>query len=247
MLGNDAFGGDDSGDESMAAHTTNRALNSTALDVPPNTGTSTAQAGGPSMGADQLLATLLPQLLNTFSGAFSGSLEKLTDFATSGGKRKLEEEDKDADGPIMIDVPGHHLKDDAHTVMDKAARLLRPWMGSQADLWKAHPRKVKPVLQDLKDRFLTRSSVNPRVIEKMHDRGAELTLKMFHHKNVSDKLFVCLVVCLFDPLNCQPDVQVNVDHRRGKLRLDADGHSAAYQQDYLEPQGKFDTLINEAL
>lgn len=195
MLENDAFGGDDSGDESMAAHTTDRAMNSTTLESPPNTGTS-GQTGGPSLGADQLLATLLPQLLNTFSGVFSGSLEKLTDFVTSGGKRKLEEEDKEADGPIMIDLPGHHLKDDAHSVMDKVARLLRPWMGSQADLWKAHPRKVKPVLQDLKDRHLTKSCVNPRVVEKMHDRGAELTLKMFHHKNVSNKLFVCLLVCL---------------------------------------------------
>ena len=195
MLENDAFGGDDSGDESMAAHTTDRAMNSTTLESPPNTGTSD-RTGGPSLGADQLLATLLPQLLNTFSGVFSGSLEKLTDFATSGGKRKLEEEDKEADGPIMIDLPGHHLKDDAHSVMDKVARLLRPWMGSQVDLWKAHPRKVKPVLQDLKDRHLTKSCVNPRVVEKMHDRGAELTLKMFHHKNVSNKLFVYLLVCL---------------------------------------------------
>ena len=35
---------------------------------------------------------------------------------------------------------------------------------------------------------------------------------------------------------------MNVDHRKGKMRLDADGQSAAYQYDYKEPQGVWETV-----
>ena len=85
----------------------------------------------------------------------------------------------------MIDVKAHHLKDDGFTVLDKTARRCRPWMGNQKLLWESLPRVSRPVLQDLHDKHLTKSTVNPKVNEKMHDRKAELTLKQFHFKNVS--------------------------------------------------------------
>ena len=47
----------------------------------------------------------------------------------------------------------------------------------------------------------------------MHDRGAELAVKMFLESNV------------------------NVDHRPGKVKLDSDGTTGAFQHDYVEAQG----------
>jgi hypothetical protein len=132
--------------------------------------------------------------------------------AMTENKRRRETEcDDDQEEPILVSIPGHNLLDNAHDVIDWDARSLRPFMGKQEELWKREGRKSKPVLQNLRDGHLTKSPANPKLVAKLHDRGAEITLKMFHYKNI------------------------NVEHRHGKLKLDHQASTAAFQYDYAEP------------
>ena len=39
-----------------------------------------------------------------------------------------------AEDPILVDVPEHHLHNDAATVGDWTVRNLRTWVGDQAEL-----------------------------------------------------------------------------------------------------------------
>ena len=64
----------------------------------------------------------------------------------------------------------------------------------------------------MKDGHLSRGYVNPRLVARLHDRGAELCLRQFYHKNA------------------------NVTERKGRLRVDNETNSAAYTFDYVEPQ-----------
>ena len=77
-------------------------------------------------------------------------------------------------------MPGHDIKDDTHKVIDWTARSLRPFMGDHEEFWSKQPRKVKPVLENLRDSHLTKTPTSAKLAAKLHDRGAEITLKMFY-------------------------------------------------------------------
>ena len=196
----DPFGGDDSGDETLDSHVLETGHNSTVGGTghglgsgqPPQNpmDTSVVMAAGGGLG----MANFLPQVLSSIASTME-KMGRVMEKGPSGEKRKLEqEEEEEPEGPVMIEIKSHHLKDDGFTILDKTARKCRPWMGSQKTLWESLPRVSRPVLQDLHDRHLTKSTVNPKVNEKMHDRKAELTLKLFHFKNVSCKPYCCPAV-----------------------------------------------------
>jgi len=154
-------------------------MESTLMDASHNTGLVGTQA----MDTAQMFAGLSSALT---SGLIGPLAELLKASGVAAAKRKREQEKEDGpEEPVLVNVQNHHLLDNAHDVVDMKARSLRPFMGDQKDLFKNLPRKSRPVLQDLKDDHLTRSAVSSKLIEKLHDRGAELVLKMFHFKNVS--------------------------------------------------------------
>lgn len=86
-------------------------------------------------------------------------------------------------------------------------------MGTQTEFWKNQKQFAKPIKEDLLDSHLTSSAVNPKVIAKMHDRGAEVNAKLFLEGNA------------------------NVDHRPGKIKLEDDHTAGSFQRDYVELQG----------
>ena len=73
-------------------------------------------------------------------------------------------------------------------------------------------------MEYLKIAHLTRSNISPKTIARVHDRGAELTLKMFLSSNVG------------------------VESRDGKLRFDSNSLQGAFLLDYHEPQGVWEAV-----
>ena len=170
-------------------------------------------ASGPQSG-QQDLATLITSITAGLTSGFSNSIGDTVKEAVGSGKRKKPDDDfeEHPEDLILVDVPNHHIKDDGAKVGDWVARSLKPWTGDQEELWKNKKRVSRPVLQDLKDGHLSRGYVNPRLVARLHDRGAELCLRQFFHKNA------------------------NVTERKGKLKVDNEANCAAYTYDYVEPQ-----------
>ena len=137
-----------------------------------------------------------------------------------GRKWKMSEEDisKLAEDLVLVDVHGHHLHNDEVRVGDWAARNLRTWVGDQTELWKSRGKVTRPVFQKVKDDHLSRGYVNPRLMARLHDRGAELQLKQFYTKNA------------------------NVTERKGKLRVDTEDGAASYSYDYVDPQSVWECM-----
>lgn len=103
-------------------------------------------------------------------------------------KRDEEEEEDCKSLPILIDVENHHLKDDAHTVLDMAARALRPYNGGDLTAyWAKRPRKAEPVIMDIRMSHMTKAPVNPSAVAKLHDRGAETNARHWLSSNYSVK------------------------------------------------------------
>ena len=140
-------------------------------------------------------------------------------------KRKRGEEDEDDSdedvvaGPVLIDVEHHHLKDDAHTVLDWVARSVRPYNGGdQEAYWAKRPRRDEPVLEDLKMAHLTKVPINPAVLAKAHDRGAETTAKQWLSTNYSVRSNDC------------------------KMRATDKGTAGAFFYDFQEPKGVWESV-----
>lgn len=101
-------------------------------------------------------------------------------------KRVHEEEEEEVAKPVLIDVKDHHLQDDAHSVLDWKARALRPFNGRDLKMyWENVPVKAKPVLEDIAMSHLTKVPINPSIVAKAHDRGAETTAKQWLSTNYS--------------------------------------------------------------
>ena len=97
-----------------------------------------------------------------------------------------DEEEEEVAKPVMIDVKDHHLRDDAHTVLDWKARAIRPFNGRDLKIyWEKMPIKAKPVLEDIAMSHLTKVPINPSIVAKAHDRGAETTAKQWLSTNYS--------------------------------------------------------------
>ena len=148
------------------------------------------------------------------------ALAKVQSETTTGAKRKREEEEEEVKStPVLIDVERHHLKDDAHVVIDWVARGLRPYNGGDYELfWSKMPRKALPIIEDLKMGHLTKAPINPNVISKCHDRGAETTAKQWLSANYS------------------------VEGKGGKIRADNDRSAGAFVLDYAVARGPYEAI-----
>ena len=134
----------------------------------------------------------------------------------STGKRKKEqdEEEEARSRPVLVDLPGHHLKDDAHNVIDFKARELRPYNGgNQEYYWSRRLRRSAPVIDDLKLQHLAKAPINPTVIVKLHDRGGETSAKQWLSSNYS------------------------VEGKGGKIRADNDRTAGAFVLNYSLAKG----------
>ena len=123
----------------------------------------------------------------------SDTFEAATRAVNKSRKRKRgddddddsEEEEKAESQPKLITFKD--VKDDAHTVIDWKLRAnIRPFNGSDwKTYWGKMPRKVTPVIEDVQISHLTKAPINPTVIKKLHDRGAETTGKQWLSTNYS--------------------------------------------------------------
>ena len=158
----------------------------------------------------------------TGMSAFTKCMETMMSSASKISRKRKSLSDTDSDEghqePVLISYPNHDLKDNAKDIIDWKARSLRPFRGEQKEYWKKQPRVARPIMSDLRNSHLTESPLNPKLIEKLHDRGTELSLKMFHSGNI------------------------NVEQRRGKVKLDEKSSAAAFQLDYKEPQTVWETV-----
>ena len=136
-----------------------------------------------------------------------------------GKRRRDDDEDGLKSLPILVDIENHHLKDDAHKVLDMTARALRPYNGGDlAAYWAKRPRKAEPVIEDLRMAHLTKEPVNPSTIVKLHDRGVETTAKQWLCSNYS----------------------VRANDR--KMRATDSGTAGAFYFDYADPAGVWEAV-----
>ena len=138
-----------------------------------------------------------------------------------------DSEDEEVAGPVLIDVENHHLKDDAHTILDWVARSVRPFNGGDLLVyWKDRKTRDESVLEDLKMSHLTKVPINPTVLKKAHDRGMETTAKQWLSSNYSVKNNDC------------------------KMRVADKGMAGAFFYDFQEPKGVWecvDAVFNYAM
>ena len=162
-------------------------------------------------------------MMKTFMEGFSAPMMAMakaqTEATASKRKRENEEEEEVKSKPVLIDVRNHHLKDDAHTVMDWKAREVRPYNGGDQDLyWRMRPRKSLSIIEDLKMQHLTKAPINPNAIAKLHDRGVDMTAKQWLSSNYS------------------------VEGKGGKIRADNDRSAGAFDQDYSMAKGPWEGM-----
>lgn len=138
-----------------------------------------------------------------------------------------DSEDEEVAGPVLIEVKNHHLKDDAHSILDWVARGVRPYNGGDLQAyWEERKRRDEPVLEDLKMSHLTKVPINPTVLAKAHDRGMETTAKQWLSSNYSVRNNDC------------------------KMRVTDKGMAGAFFYDFQEPKGVWecvDAVFNYAM
>lgn len=127
-------------------------------------------------------------------------------------KDKLEEEDYSREAALVFAFEGK-FEDDAETKICHEVRTgIRPCRGDWIARWKSLGRHAKPKCEGLGMSHLGTIALSPVVIKKMHDRGMDLKLAMFFHKN--------------------QDIAV----RSGKWRKIGDGREAMHESfDWKEP------------
>ena len=106
------------------------------------------------------------------------------------------------------------IEDDAETIVNHEVRTgLRPFRGDWVVRWRSLGRYAKPPYESLSLPQLGTIMLSPVVVKKMHDRGLDLKLAMFIHKN--------------------QDVAV----RPGKWRKIGEGRDAVHEShDWKEPE-----------
>ena len=78
------------------------------------------------------------------------------------------------------------VRDDGMNKLDMKLRgALRTINAKPKRSFKHFNRKVKPVLETLKNEHLTNTMINPKIMKKLHDRGSYLELRFFDQNNIS--------------------------------------------------------------
>ena len=177
------------------------------------------QGRGRSSGDLLLMMKTMQNFLDKSSNAF----DAMATSVKSGKKRCRsddEEEDMEAKSqPKLIRIENHLLEDDAHSIIDWKARLIRPYNGGDLKLyWANRPRKDLPVIEDINLSHLTKSPINPSVIAKVHDRGCQTTAKQWLSSNYS------------------------VEEKGGRIRATDDKSAGAFVLNYEEAKGVWDAV-----
>ena len=138
---------------------------------------------GPAMQGGQewtMIGTMMDQTtmmsMSMMSQTYIQSMEKmivLLQEKTSQPKAVSSDETctkaEDIKLVVMNDL---HLKDDANNIIDYEVRTkLRRINAKQEVFWKKFPRVARPIRYELGLDFLTKDSINTKVIGRIHDRG----------------------------------------------------------------------------
>ena len=107
--------------------------------------------------------------------------KELENIALKAVKRKAEEEDE----PIAVPKKLRFTDDvdDAWNNINKSARMVRPYCGNWDTRFFDLGRKADPIKQRLDWTPMGSITLAPVTIKKLHDRGSELTIRMFWPKN----------------------------------------------------------------
>ena len=107
--------------------------------------------------------------------------KEMENIALKAGKRKAEEDDE----PIALPKKLRFTEDedDAWDNINKLARMVRPYCGNWDTRFLDLGRKADPVKQRLDWTPMGSLILAPVTIKKLHDRGSELTIRMFWPKN----------------------------------------------------------------
>ena len=96
-------------------------------------------------------------------------------------KRKAEEEEEPIAPPKIVKVSDED--DDAWQLYNKSARSLRPFCGNWEKRFKDLGRKAEPSKERLDWGPMGSLTIAPVTIKKLHDRGSDITIKMFWPRN----------------------------------------------------------------
>ena len=102
-------------------------------------------------------------------------------IALKAGKRKAEEDDEPIVPPKRLQFTDD--EDDAWTNINKSARMVRPYCGNWDTRFFDLGRKADPPKQRLDWTPMGSLILAPVTIKKLHDRGNEITIRMFWPKN----------------------------------------------------------------
>ena len=177
LLGDVTFSRDEESISERDDEETENAGEVTVDNEPQETATQSVSGGGTSTQESMML------MMKTMMEGFTAPLTALVQTqASEVGKRKRTESEKEEEEevkstPILIHLENHTIKDDAHTVFCWESRSLRPFAGEQSVYWSNMKRVARPIIQDLKMGHFTKAAINPNMIAKLHDRGADMTGK----------------------------------------------------------------------
>ena len=183
----------------------------------------TKDSGGPSdlLAAVQLLVKNQTESYKAATRAAKKSRKRRREDTD---EEDSEEEDENTRPRVLT---FKEVKDDAHTIIDwKLRASLRPFNGDWKTYWAKMDRKATPVIEDIQMAHLTKAPINPTVIKKSHDRGAETTGKQWMSSNYS------------------------VEDKGGRIRATNDRTAGAFVLDYEDPRGPWeatDSIFNYAM
>ena len=107
--------------------------------------------------------------------------KELENIALKAVKRKAEEEEEPIALPKKLRFTDD--EDDAWYNINKSARMVRPFCGNWDTRFLDLGRKADPIKQRLDWTPMGSLILAPVTIKKLHDRGSELTIRMFWPKN----------------------------------------------------------------
>ena len=107
--------------------------------------------------------------------------KELENIALKAVKRKAEEEDEPIALPKKLRFTDD--EDDAWHSINKSARMVRPYCGNWDTRFSDLGRKADPPKQRLDWTPMGSLILAPVTIKKLHDRGSEITIRMFWPKN----------------------------------------------------------------
>ena len=96
------------------------------------------------------------------------------------------DESESGQEPVMVEFDQYKVRDNGVNRLDMVLRnALRTINAKPRKYYKHFSRKVKPAVETLENEHLTNTMINPKIMKKVHDRGAYLELRFFDQNNIS--------------------------------------------------------------